>query len=309
MVTADEDSGGQTTLDNSKKVKRKRRSISIPVTCEPGYPQGFGLEDLEFPGEAWLLSYLSNVRGSLSRLPLDAKRVLEAIEKMVAAGNRPEVLHDETPVCFREVIRVCEGLDESLEQLDPVRAILSFNRDVLGIYRIDKPSIEIYWGICGLVAQLLGVSVESIAAIVLAHELAHGYTHAGFDIDGKSWDSVRFAEAEKALVEGLAQYYTHRVVEISGSFAVPDIVTAYEELVRRQPWEYQTHLRWVRPGLIGWCPANHTRALDGGASPEEIRLALLEVRRGAEGSGGELARFDSALVRARRELGGKPGVR
>jgi hypothetical protein len=39
--------------------------------------------------------------------------------------------------------------------------------------------------------------VEDLAAVVLAHELAHGCTHLGRDIDGRRWDVKAFRDSEQ----------------------------------------------------------------------------------------------------------------
>lgn len=62
----------------------------------------------------------------------------------------------------------------------------------------------------GLFAQVLGAPLEPVTAVVLAHELAHAYTHAGLDIDGVRWEASDFRRSELAIVEGLAQYYAER---------------------------------------------------------------------------------------------------
>ncbi len=64
--------------------------------------------------------------------------------------------------------------------------------------------ICLYWGVIGLVARLLGVSVEGLTITVLAHEYAHAYTHLGFDRSGGRWTGEAFGASEHELVEGLA---------------------------------------------------------------------------------------------------------
>jgi len=65
--------------------------------------------------------------------------------------------------------------------------------------------------VIGVCAGWLGVPVEELAAVVLAHELAHAYTHLGRDVDGRRWEAQAFRDGEHAPKEGLAQYYTARV--------------------------------------------------------------------------------------------------
>ena len=111
-----------------------------------------------------------------------------------------------------------------LDAYDPVKIILEVNEDVLGVYRYKLPSrfrpedpwsgsIELYWGVIGVVAAATGVTIEALTVVVLAHELAHAYTHLGADIDGRRWASTDFRDSAHPLKEGLAQYYTYRVLD------------------------------------------------------------------------------------------------
>ena len=112
----------------------------------------------------------------------------------------------------------------------------------------------------------------------MAHELAHAYTHVGADADGRRWGTTAFQRTDRALLEGLAQYYTCRVLERLGKLA-PGAMDAYEKLLPHQPAIYRTHLSWLEH-----------------YSPEEVRDAMLTVRcRGA----GTLSEFQSLLNDAR----------
>ena len=126
----------------------------------------------------------------------------------------------------------------------------------------------------GLVSRLLGVSVEGLTVKVLAHELAHAYTHVGADEDGRRWGSTAFQRTDRASLEGLAQYYTCRVLERLGKQA-PGAIYAYEKLLPHQPAIYRTHLGWHE---------HH--------SPEEVREAMLTIRCREAGS---LAEFEWLL--------------
>ena len=92
----------------------------------------------------------------------------------------------------------------------------------------------------GLIAQILGLDTEDLTVIVLAHELAHAYTHRAQDIDGKAWDTTGFAKSGHDLKEGLAQYYTAQVCDRLAASA-PNVKIAYETLLRFQPPAYHTH--------------------------------------------------------------------
>lgn len=113
-------------------------------------------------------------------------------------------------------------LHEEFQHYDLIHALFdkrveTVHDDILGSYnprpkgaRYSESRIEIFWGVVGLFAQVLGAPLEPVTAVVLAHELAHAYTHAGLDIDGVRWEASDFRRSELAIVEGLAQYYAER---------------------------------------------------------------------------------------------------
>lgn len=179
-----------------------------------------------------------------------------------------------------------------MDKLDLLRWILEVDEDVLGTYGYGSfdfgpdAIVTLYWAVIGVCAGWLRTPVEDLAAVVLAHELAHAYTHLGRDIDGRRWEVSAFRESDHALKEGLAQYYTARVcsrlgVQASGCFA------AYDRLLPHQPVAYQTHVPWL---------AEFT--------PEEVRYAMIAVRREARAS---LAEFERRIVAVRREMRGMLG--
>jgi hypothetical protein len=76
----------------------------------------------------------------------------------------------------------------------------------------NRATIRLYWAVNGLVAEWIGCLPEDLAVVVLTPELAHAYTQLGADTEGRRWPAENFARCELALTEGLAQYYTHRVL-------------------------------------------------------------------------------------------------
>jgi hypothetical protein len=180
-------------------------------------------------------------------------------------------------------------LMERLKQFELTKFILRVEEDVLGIYRDKRiglfdepePQIDLYWGVIGLVARDLGVSVADLTFVVLAHELGHAFTHAAIDADGQTWTSESFWKSETALKEGLAQYYTQIVCQRIEDIA-PGAPRAYSELLKYQPKAYHTHTAWKD------------------FSPEHIRSAMLEIRRSGSPAGVES--FELCLKKEKHRL-------
>ncbi len=83
------------------------------------------------------------------------------------------------------------------------------------------------------------------------------------------------------LKEGLAQYYTARVV-FQLEKQIPEAKEAYQRLLPHQPPAYSTHLPWLKE-----------------YTPEEVRLAMIETRRGGIGT---IEIFEKALAEAGKRL-------
>jgi hypothetical protein len=195
------------------------------------------------------------------------------------------------------VLKQVEGVSIQLHEYfrshcDVVPQILAVEEDVLGAYVYGlfggwgiEQRIEIYYPVIGLVAPRLEVQVEALAVVVLIHELAHAYSHLGYDIDENSWDTDAFSGAELSITEGIAQYFTDRIV---GKLAIgnPEIRSAYEALLKYQPEPYRVHLDWIKNG-----------------TPEAMRAAVIWCRNRRVKA---LAEFDQAVAESRERLGGSP---
>jgi hypothetical protein len=257
-----------------------RDQVSVPIRLVPGLPEA--LRHICFGDHLWLVLMISPCRVYLKSI-LEGTRNAEPLLNKLFLDPRGQTLLRGREKCLPPLRLLVQDLLAVLEQEDPVRRVLEVNEDVLGAYfhEANGSRIELYWGVIGLVAAMLGVSTEALTGVVLAHELAHAYTHLGMDIDGKRWGFHSFSGSDHGLKEGLAQYYTHLVGErldqqVSGTH------DAYKELLKHQPEAYQTHTPWVQ--------AN---------SAEEVRWALLEIRRRTRG---DIDDFTDALASAKRRL-------
>ncbi len=145
------------------------------------------------------------------------------------------------------------------------------NEDVMGDYRPHTKAIALHWIPIALIAKAIEVSIEDLTLVVLAHEVAHAYTHVGMDIGGSCWETDAFIKTDRAVTEGLAQYYTFVfLVKHAKTEREPGPLAAYRKLLEHQGPEYHTHLDWID---------DHDD--DDYVSPppsEAIRLALLDGR-------------------------------
>lgn len=146
-----------------------------------------------------------------------------------------------------------------------VEKMKKINEDILGCYQVvgRHGHVEIYWMPMAIVASMLEVHIEDLALVVLGHELAHAYTHMGRDIDGKEWDKRGFFDSDKAVTEGLAQYYAMAVTSRLWQ-RFPAGRAAFDKLLTLQSGPYLAHEEW----------AEHY----AGNGSETVRFAMLVAR-------------------------------
>lgn len=192
--------------------------------------------------------------GKNYRLNNLSKYVLESLPEIAGSRHSILVTHE-----------IAERLLSESQKFNIVEDIFSVDHDILGAYIYDysdngSSKIKLYWGVIGLFANALGLEAEDVTAMVMAHELAHAYTHLGFDIDQNRWDSDLFFDSDHGLKEGLAQYYTERAMT-SLQDKIPGGLEAYEELLKNQPEAYRKHIPWMNR-----------------STPESVRNALILLR-------------------------------
>jgi hypothetical protein len=260
--------------------------VTVPIRLIPGIPRE--LKDFTLDADYQLAVLISRFATPLKNMQNDAKQIANLIKELETIPMGAEILASRQRH-IPPVEELVSDLVALMEKMDLAKKILSVDRDILGAYFYNASPlfsnhvirgirIELYWAIIALIAQCLGVTIENLATVVLAHEIGHAYTHIGSDIDGLRWRSQEFAETEHALKEGLAQYYTYRVCTRLRE-QNPGVYETYERLLKKQSQSYQTHLHWLEY-----------------FKPEDIRLAMLAIRREGRGS---VARFDDVLGDAR----------
>jgi hypothetical protein len=195
---------------------------------------------------------------------------------------------DAGPADANDIRGVHQTANAWLKKLDEMRTmerIFDIREDVLGAYYFRIPEIRLYWVVIGIMARAIGVSVEALTVVVLAHELAHAYTHLGHDIDNERWETERFARTELDIVEGLAQFYTQVVCKRIGH-RMPAALDAYRALLSKQSGPYKAHLNWVQDNENGG---------------EIVRVSMIECRsKGIQAS----SEFAGAIRRNRMGIRG-----
>lgn len=274
---------------------RIKETVGVPITLVSGFPDSIKYRELSEKEQ--FAALLTPWRQTLETLRNSSTKVKEILLPVICNSKYGSSLLKNKEHLLRDVSDLAEELLRMIQDFDLVKWILEVNQDILGIYKYRvsqgsplffKPKtvakIEIYWGAIGLVSQSIGVTIEDLTTVVLAHELAHAYTHLGCDIDGHRWDTSDFTKSDHELKEGLAQYYTFLVCKRIARH-MPYSEKAYEELLKRQPAAYQTHAPWTK------------------LTPEVIRLGMLEIRRTGIGQSKD---FNKSLEEACNTLRVRP---
>ena len=280
-------------LRTPEESKARRPGAQVPVKMDPAYP--VALENIWFPDEIEIIMLLSRYRTALKethRGTLGLLRLREELSKLPDSERWISVSVSD----LQSTSNWAQTLLKVLEKHDPLQKVFTVREDILGVYEYDitdppaddrvanRAWIRLYWAVIGLVSEWMGCTVEDLTIVVLAHELSHAYTQLGADIEGRRWQVTTFSEAKIELKEGLAQYYTDRVLRRL-SHRYTGALAAYEQMLPMQPDLYRTHEGWVK-----------------NSTPEAIRRAMLEVRRWNEGTVNE---FNHRLVDAQAQLEGR----
>lgn len=260
-------------------------TVNVPIAVKPGLPEPLLPTDKQQIDEAHRIPImLAPFQQSLAALRDGAKLASEQLLPLLQKEATAAPLLDGREDSIARVYDYAEFLLEKLSQFELTEFILRVDSDVLGVYRYPatrlwddpEPRIELYWGIIGLVARDLGVAAEDLTIVVLAHELAHAYTHVGTDANENRWSTPGFQASEHSLKEGLAQYYTRLVCNRFQR-------DAPGALLIHQPEAYFAHEEWQD------------------AKPEHVRLAMLQIR-GLK-NGATLQQFKISLAMAVEQIG------
>jgi hypothetical protein len=208
-------------LRTPEDAANNRPGAQVPLEVEPGYP--VVLKHVQFSDDLARIIVLGRYRALLEQARNGASGLIGLRDSLLELPESEKWV-SASSTDLQSVANWSAALLRVLDQHDPLKSVLAVNHDFLGIYDYDsralfvdeqavnRATIRLYWGVIGLVSQWLGCDVEDLTVVVLTHELAHAYTQLGADIEGRRWAAPLFAKAEIALTEGLAQYYTDRVL-------------------------------------------------------------------------------------------------
>lgn len=215
---------------------------SVPVKVVDGLPKPFADAVRSFDDEMvwWLALRLPALKEAGDLLDQIVAR-FPAIALALFEGELPFVGVREVNGT-RQLLKQLATWQRAQELLTRIRAI---NTDVLGAYFFRRREIHLYWMVIGVVARTLGMPTEDLAVVVLAHEMAHAYTHLGRDIDDQEWGTENYARADQFIVEGLAQFYTRAVCKRLES-RQPGPKRAFEALLKGQPKAYTCFEGWAK---------------------------------------------------------------
>ncbi len=276
--------------DNEKVFGRHDSTVSkVSVNVLAGVPEE--IQDFNIPDEFEIAALLSEIKPDLAILRDSSNKVTAFIN----AYQDKKELFDYVGGAMAYAGEEADALLKYLEPYDLIKEILAINMDILGRYSFNDPSlkrdlwaemnavslfdnssseidpwatmsarISLYWQAIGLAANSMGVGVDALTAVVLAHELAHAYSHLGYDIDGTRWSDEGFIYSKKRVKEGVAQFYTEKVM-LRLRYKIPGGYKAYKALLEKQPSDYHAHLAW----------AKHKRSIS-----EAFRAALITLRKG-----------------------------
>lgn len=220
------------------KLSQADKRQAVPVEVIDGIPVEFQIIIHQYPPIIWRLyqnkKILDDTVGGLGLIKMGLGEVLSFMGQQ---QNGIGVSLDTT-------LGFLSLLQKKLSELKLVEEIRSINMDILGAYYFAVPVITIHWMVIGIVAGILDVDVEDLTYVVLAHELAHAFTHRGGDIDGIQWDTKEFQKVELPIVEGLAQFYTEQICR-KNEARRPGYLQTYEKLLSMQPDAYREYRDWV----------------------------------------------------------------
>lgn len=176
-------------------------------------------------------------------LSLLHKNVFECPEYLFCADYR-EISEDHLKLIKNKIIKKAITEENAIDDLLGV----FFHCRIKHNTPIMQPWIELYPQVIAYFSFILGVSAESLATVVLTHELAHAYSLAGYDLNC-SRGKLLCTYVPEDMAEGIAQYYTHAVCE-QLEHPYSGLSKAFDELLDGQRKPYKVFKGWLKPDSL-----------------------------------------------------------
>ena len=252
-------------LESKRTGERNRKVRSVPVRVVGGLPIRFATAVSNITDrDVMLLLNRSKLEYVVSGTSFLEEHYQELSKNRVNSSCIAKL--DE----IKSARRFAQGLLEYIKNLGSIKyndqsgKILDIDEDILGAYFFKLPEIRLYWIVIGACSQILDLPIEALTFVVLVHELAHAYTHLGYDIDNRDWNTVDFERSDVSLVEGLAQFYTEAICEQIEP-RLPTAKNAFQKLLKNQSEVYKEHRNW-------------STSTDSEHVGETVRISMLECR-------------------------------
>ena len=225
--------------ETALKISHPGRRQTVPFQVVDGLPRSLEQRLDQLPEDIFLFllqsrHLLNQGHSALQLLDKNLHQVLQAFEAE-DSGEK---------IGLNKSLKLIENVLDKINLIKLPELILNINEDVMGAYFYKIPAIQIYWMPIGLIAGALDITVDDLSFIVLAHELAHAYTHLGLDIDKIQWQTEMFANTNLMIVEGLAQFYTEGICKKLEPNN-PGLLKAFYKLLDHQPPPYTNFREWA----------------------------------------------------------------
>jgi hypothetical protein len=222
---------------------RLKLTDAVPVKVKDGMPIPFAklIQEFDDPDLWWLTA-----RRELFTVTHEGLAELSNAASIPRPLLRTAGMDDSLQEPIERISGVIRGLLESKKAEEFYQKLREIDHDILGAYFFNQPEVQLYWMVIAFFAARLKVRLEDLTIVVLAHELAHAFTHLGGDADGSPWETDSFADANLRIVEGLAQFYTERVV-VSLANEQPGAQVAFDALLSMQSLPYTIFKEWTHP--------------------------------------------------------------
>lgn len=262
------------------RLSHGKRTESVPIRVVPELP--YPLVEILRPWhrnlEEWQtldVTSLATTRDTLVKIIRSYSALVEALDystpRQDPRANRDQISATKD---FVDQIIELKKIDWGPiwpEPTDPEKPSTTWDPwEPFGSYSLRPPCVRIHWVAIGVFASMceeFHYSSEQLTAVVLAHELAHAYTHVGFDTDGNQWrPDEKMLGSDIHIIEGLAQFYTEVFCNRQNGQA-PELLGAFNDLLEIQ-----------RNNDLTWYTCFENWAKEHGHRNEIIRVAMIETR-------------------------------